>query len=226
MQRRLFLSGSAAAAMGLVGCGGGGAGGAAGSDLPAGLVATGLDQGELPAGPAQPVQPSAPSSGMPAKVLSCCYATWDTGRFRLTDIPMDFNVINVFHAKPNGTPVGGSWNNVGNGSFMFEHYGSVPVADIQACRARGQKVLLTVGGADAGFNFATAPRASNFVDSFREMSDRLGGVDGCDFNNFEAGIGTSATEMIWIGEQLKRRRTAPTSRSPRRRSPTRPKTWR
>jgi len=198
MQRRLFLSGSAAAALGLIGCGGGG-GGAGGTELPAGLVATNLTPNEL----SRPLQQGASSSAMPTKVLSCCYATWDTGRFRLTDIPMDFNVINVFHAKPDGAPVGGSWNNVGNGSFMFEHYAEVPVSDIQTCRARGQKVLLTVGGAGAGFNFADRSQSSNFVASFREMNDRLGGFDGCEFNTFEAGIGTSAAEMIWMATQLK-----------------------
>ena len=30
----------------------------------------------------------------------------------------------------------------------------------------------------------------------------MGGVDGVDFNNYEAGIGTSADEMIWIAQQL------------------------
>lgn len=197
MKRRLFLSGSAVTALGLVGCGGGGGGSAgAAGDLATGVSATGVS---ATTGPGQ----QALGSAMPARAMSTCYATWDTGRYALTDIPMDFNVINVFHAKPNGTPNGGNYNNVGDGSFMFEHYGEVPVADIQACRARGQKVALTVGGAHAGFNFDARWKSANFIASYREMYDRMGGFDGCEFNNFEANIGSSPAEMIWIAEQLK-----------------------
>jgi hypothetical protein len=35
------------------------------------------------------------------------------------------------------------------------------------------------------------------------MARQLGGVDGCDFNNFEANVGSSPAEMIWIAQQLK-----------------------
>jgi hypothetical protein len=35
------------------------------------------------------------------------------------------------------------------------------------------------------------------------MHDTVGGVDGCDFNNFEANIGSSAAEMVWMSQQLK-----------------------
>ncbi len=140
---------------------------------------------------------------LPAKVLACYYASWDTGTYRITDVPAEFNVIHLFHAKPDGNRVDGSWNNVGNGSFRFEHHGEVTSRQVQRCRARGQKVILTVGGQHAGFNFDTRTKSRNFVDSFRAMHHAFGGLDGCDFNNFEAGTGSSAAEMIWICRQLK-----------------------
>ena len=74
---------------------------------------------------------------------------------------------------------------------------------MQTCRQRGQKVILTVGGANNGFNFDDRTKSQNFVNSFRKMYAALGGVDGCDFNNFEADIGSSPTEMIWIAQQLR-----------------------
>jgi len=43
----------------------------------------------------------------------------------------------------------GNWNNVGNGAFEFEFYADVTAAQVQACRTRGQLVILTVGGAQA-----------------------------------------------------------------------------
>ena len=98
---------------------------------------------------------------------------------------MDFNVIYLFHAKPDG-PVPDT-NNTGNGSFKYEHLYNVTADQVQICRKRGQKVILTVGGANNGFNFDNRTKSQNFVNSFRTMYTTLGGVDGCDFNNFERG---------------------------------------
>ena len=143
------------------------------------------------------------TGSLPSKVLACYYTAFDTGGYRLTDIPSEFNVVHLFHAKPNALVSYDNWNNGGNGGFMFEHYNEVPATDVQACRGRGQKVILTVGGAKAGYNFDNRQKSQNFVASFQEMHDRLGGLDGCDFNNFEANIGSSPAEMIWISERLK-----------------------
>ncbi|KQT13278.1 hypothetical protein ASG30_20160 [Ramlibacter sp. Leaf400] len=136
-------------------------------------------------------------------MLACYYAAWDTRTYAISDVPGEFAVIYLFHAKPAGPRANGSWNNVGDGSFRFEHHAEVPSAQVQRCRARGQKVILTVGGERAGFNFDDRRKSRNFVDSFRGMHDRLGGVDGCDFNNFEAKVGSSPAEMVWIAQQLK-----------------------
>jgi chitinase len=182
MKRRLFLSGTAAAALGLVGCGGGGGGGGAAGATD---LATGVLTSTAPA--AAPA-----SSGLPAKILACYYTAFTTGGYRISDIPSEFNVIYLFHAKPNS-----------DGSFRFEHYDEVPAADVQACRQRGQKVILTVGGASNGFNFSNRQQSQAFVASFQDIANRLGGVDGCDFNNFEANVGSSPEEMIWISRQLK-----------------------
>lgn len=180
MKRRLFLSGAAATGLVLAGCGGGGGSGSN----------------------ALGVQVSSTDS-LPSKILGCYFTAFDTQGFRITDVPGDFNVIYLFHAKPDANVTNGNWNNQGDGSFRFEHYADVPAADVQACRARGQRVLLTVGGANAGFNFDNRTKSQNFVNSFRTMYDNLGGVDGCDFNNFEANIGSSPAEMVWIAQQLK-----------------------
>jgi chitinase len=194
MKRRLFLSGSAAAALTLVGCGGGG-GGSTAADAGAGAGASGNLATASTLGTT--------GAAFPDKILGCYYTAFDTQGLRLTDIPSDFNVIYLFHAKPAAHVTNGNWNNQGDGSFEFQHYADIPVADIQACRARGQKVILTVGGANAGYNFDNRAKSQNFVNSFKVMHDRLGGVDGCDFNNFEANIGSSPAEMIWISQQLK-----------------------
>lgn len=202
MRRRLLLkSGSAAAVMSaLAACGGGGGGG-----MDAG---TGLGADPTPSRGLAPVT-SATAVALPDKILACYYTTWDTSTYKLSHVPTEFNVLYLFHAKPNGKPVNGSYNNVGDGSFYFEHYDTVRADDIQFCRRRGQRVLLTVGGAGAGFAFTDRGQSQNFVASFQAMAQRLGGLDGVDFNNYEAAtlndgnVAAVATEMVWIAAQLK-----------------------
>jgi chitinase len=148
-------------------------------------------------------------AALPAKVLACYYTTWDTSRYALTDVPTDFNLIYLFHSKPLGTPVDGSYNNVADGSFYFEHYSTVTATQVQACRLRGQRVILTVGGASAGYAWDTRTKSRNFVASFHGMYARLGRVDGVDFNNYEATILNTSNlaavtaDMVWITQQLR-----------------------
>lgn len=212
MKRRLFLTGSAGAALGLVGCGGGGSGiadaaalGTTGTDA---ATLAGAAEGTEPStaqrAPAQPdtqqvqaesAQVSQSSSrALPARVLACYFTGWDTSR-KLTDVPLEFNVIYLFNAQNGGT-------NSGNGSWTWPFGRDVTPAQIQAVRQRGQKVILTVGGAGLGYNYSNRTQSTNCVNSIRAIIAGMGGVDGIDFNNYEAGIGTSATEMIWIARQL------------------------
>jgi chitinase len=207
MNRRLFLRSSSAslAAAALSACGGGG------DSTEAGL--RGPMEAALPEAAAAPSTAPDPAVGvsgaLPEKVLGCYYTTWDTGRHKITDVPAEFNLIFLFHAKPDGKPRGKDWNNVGNGAFYFEHYDDVPADSIQACRRRGQKVVLTVGGAHAGYAWDNRTKSRNFVESFKAMYARLGGFDGVDFNNYEASIlnarnvAAVTAEMIWIAGELK-----------------------
>ena len=115
-----------------------------------------------------------------------------------------YNLVYVFHAVPDGEPdSSGSHNNAGDGSFHFEQYWNLKPEQIQEIRTRGQLAILTVGGSSNGYNFTTRAKSQNFVDSFRTMYEDMGGVDGCDFNNFEAHIGSTPDEMIWIAQQLR-----------------------
>lgn len=129
---------------------------------------------------------------LPARINGTYFTLWGGGT-RITAVPTSFNLIYLFHAVP-----------AGNGAFRFEYGNAVNAAEIKQVQARGQRVVLTVGGANAGFNFTSRAQAQNFVDSFKAMNQQLGGtLDGCDFNNFEARIGSSPTEMTWISQQLK-----------------------
>ena len=131
---------------------------------------------------------------LPSRVVSTYSPLWSG--LRITSIPTSYNQIYLFHATPNAN---------GSGAFVFEYGNAVNSSEIQTVRSRGQRVVLTAGGANAGFNFQTRTQSQNFVNSIYAIVGELGQIDGIDFNNFEAGIAPSATEMIWIAGQLKAR---------------------
>ena len=196
MKRRLFLlSGSASAtALALSACGGGG-GGADGIDTtPTGSIVsdTRPPGSVLSETPTQPANQS--DSALASKLLGCYYTAWD-GSHAITSVPTDFNVIYLFNAQNGGT-------NTGDGSWHWPFASTVSAAQVQQVRKRGQKVVLTVGGAGLGYSYTNRTQSTRCVDSIRSIIDSLGGVDGVDFNNYEAGIGTSLGEMVWIAQQL------------------------
>ena len=130
----------------------------------------------------------------PSRVVGTYFTLWGGGS-RITSVPKEYNLIYLFHATP-----------AGGGAFRFEYGGAVNAADIKTCRDRGQRVVLTVGGANAGHNFRSRGESDAFVRSFIQIVDSLGGqIDGCDFNNFEAGIGSNPAEMVYISQELKKK---------------------
>ena len=165
----------------------------------------------------------------PAKVLGCYYQSYATSTYKITDVPLDFNVIYLFHCKP-GQSGGASlapyssthgYTNQGDGSWFFEHYAGVPAAAIQQCRNRGQKVILTLGGSGAAFIYAQDPAVSTAQrtaawNSIQTIITNLGGVDGLDFNNFEGrdpstlvnylnsgNANNFKANMLWIAQQAR-----------------------
>ena len=145
-----------------------------------------------PAPTPAPVQNVGGALPLPKRVIATYHTLWGSSNPRITSVPLDYNMIYLFHATPTST-----------GALNFAYGSSVTAAEIDQCQQRGQRVVLTIGGANAGFNYATRAQSDAFIASFKKLYDQLGGVDGCDFNNFEAFVGSSATEMVYIGQQLK-----------------------
>lgn len=141
----------------------------------------------------------APVDGFPTDVVAVYYESYyNILANHIDTIPANiFNVIYVFTAAP----VSGAGN---EGKYANANIGqpNCTAAKIQICRNRGQKVILTVGGAGLAFSYQNRTQSQNFITSFQAMYTTAGGVDGCDFNNFEV-IASNATEMAWIGSRLK-----------------------
>jgi chitinase len=129
---------------------------------------------------------------LPPKVVGTYFQLY-TGGIRITAVPASYNLIYLFQADRGS-----------GGAYQFGNGNAVSAAEIATCRGRGQRVVLTIGGANAGFNYQTRAQSQALVDSIKKMVTQLGGeLDGADFNNFEANIGSSPAEMTWIAQQLK-----------------------
>lgn len=127
-----------------------------------------------------------------SKIIAGYYPNWIQPAPKLSQISTNYNLLYIFHAVPDG--LGGVRFDPPYEGFFF---------DIQVTRKQGTKVLLTVGGANAGFQLTTRQQSTLFLESLKSLLSLLGQLDGIDFNNFEGGIVPNATEMIYIAKQLK-----------------------
>jgi chitinase len=127
----------------------------------------------------------------PSKVLAVYWTGWNQGG-AMTNVDTDYNVIYPFAAT----------RAVGTANLRWD-YGQI--SGLQACRARGQKVCLSTGGAGQGISFNSRTISQQFVTSFIQLAESLGGVDGCDYNTFEAEAAPNLPEYQWISAQLRQR---------------------
>jgi hypothetical protein len=141
--------------------------------------------------PAPP--PPVTADGWPTKVLAAYYVGWDQ-TVNIRNISQDFNVLYLFNAH----------FDAGNGAANWPWPGFPANSDIQACRQRGQKVILSVGGSGFNFPFITRTQSQNFVNSIVTISSSFGGLDGVDFNNYEGDTRMLASELVWICGELRR----------------------
>lgn len=144
---------------------------------------------------------------LPTNPIGLYWPYWNPIR-RLVDFPTTHNVIFLFHA----TPVGGTPGTTGAVTLNKPtgDPGTFYNADIATCKARGQRIILTVGGAGAQTTINTQARADAFIQSIKDINVGLGGsgttcaFSGLDWNNFEgASVAGSAQWMTYASQQLK-----------------------
>lgn len=149
------------------------------------------------------------SSKLPANPVGLYWAYWSPFK-RLVDWSTTYNIIFLFHAYPaGGEAVGGNTGAVS----LRKPTGTIGTnlnADIATCRARGQRIILSIGGAGGQTYIQTKVRADAFIASVKTINDGLGGsgttaaIDGIDWNNFEGtSIAGSGTWQTYAGQQLK-----------------------
>ncbi|MCW7538784.1 glycosyl hydrolase family 18 protein [Aquabacterium sp. A7-Y] len=150
--------------------------------------------------------PPQPPTGLPSQVLAGYWPYWPQAPVRIRDIHPNYNLVYLFHARPEGGAPGTTgalvWSPPGDGRGAATNF----VSDIQYARTvQGRKIILSVGGAGHGMSFPNRAKSQAFVDSVVALYHRFGGFDGLDWNTFEADQAPDTAEMIWISLELKRR---------------------
>ncbi|AEG94424.1 phage tail fiber protein [Ramlibacter tataouinensis] len=164
-----------------------------------------LNVGSTPAPYVRTGESEAPPAATtwPAKLFGAyyeAYHAWQAAPYpQITTMPyQQYNLLYVFNCRFNS-----------DGSVVYPFYNEVTAAEIQQCRQRGQKIMLTIGGAGHPFVYQTRAQSQAAVDSLKTIINNLGGMDGLDFNNFESGVVTSSNytaffnECRYIAEQLR-----------------------
>lgn len=151
--------------------------------------------------PSSSVSPSSIPSGLPDTPVALYWVYW-APIYRLVNLPQAYNIITLFHAPGTG---GGNVN-------LIKPSGTIGTnlnADIVTCRARGQKILVSIGGAGGAVGLTSQATADTLVASIKSMNLGLGSgtgqtanFDGIDFNNFEGG-GSDPVWMTYVALRLK-----------------------
>lgn len=151
--------------------------------------------------------PSASLAGaMPEHIVAGYYPNWPDAPPRLRDVNRHYNMLYLFAAQPVGGAPGSTgavfWRPPGNGRGAAASF----KADLQyARRAQGRKIMLSVGGDGNGMSFPNRAKSRVFLASVIQLIEQFGGIDGLDWNTFQAAQAPDTAEMIWISLELKRR---------------------
>jgi chitinase len=141
------------------------------------------------------------SGGLPAHVLMGYWQDFTNGATPLTlaDVPTSYNLVAVAFGAATGTPGQVSFSldstlSSDLGGYTQQQF----INDIATLQARGQKVILSVGGADGAISVDDAASASAFASSVYSLIKQYGfnGVD-VDLEN-----GVDPTYMASALEQL------------------------
>jgi hypothetical protein len=133
---------------------------------------------------------SAPMA-LPSKVLAIYHMMWsNSGSPQLRNLPAQTNVVNLAFLQGDPPSLVG-WGSQNQASF---------VADAKALRARGVRIVASVGGGGGYVNIASRER---FVAGVMALNAQLP-LDGLDWDL--EGTAMGAADVVWISKRLKQLR--------------------
>ncbi len=131
---------------------------------------------------------------LPAHVLTGYWHNFDNGArcLRISEVPTSYDIIAVSFADATGTP--GAVNFTLDSGLVAKLGGYTEaqfIADIATVKARGQHVIISVGGQNGTVSVTNSAAATNFANSINNLMNKYGfeGVD-IDLEN-----GVNATYM-------------------------------
>ena len=121
-------------------------------------------------------------SPLPKHLLAGYWQDFDNGAkvLRISDVPTTYNLIIVAFANATGTPGAVSFDiDSGLASALGGYTQAQFIADIATVKARGQHVILSVGGQNGAISVSDSSSASNFASSVNSIMAQYGfeGVD-------------------------------------------------
>jgi chitinase len=141
--------------------------------------------GESPqSSPVQATTQSSGGGGLPAHILTGYWQDFTNGATPLTlaQVPSEYNVVAVAFGTATGTPGQVAFGlDPGLSSALGGYTDAQFTGDIQTLHARGQKVILSVGGANGTMSVNDSASAANFANSVYSLMQQYG-FDGVDID--------------------------------------------
>ncbi len=126
---------------------------------------------------------------LPAKVTALYHMMWsNSGSPQLRNTPAQVNVVNLSFLRGSGVPRLPGWASQSQASF---------VADAKLLRARGVRIVASVGGEGSDVNLANREA---FVQGVMNLNAQIP-LDGLDWDIEGAAMGSS--DVVWISKRLK-----------------------
>jgi hypothetical protein len=139
------------------------------------------------------------ADGFPPKINYAFWTAYDTTS--LLNVSQNFNVIGLFNFRNGGNGLGG-----GAASWPWGA-GTPSPGDVASVVARGQKVIVIIGGYGNTFFYQTQQESDALLASLTPFINGLGGaaaISGVEFNNWTGDpVGDYATQLIYIAGKLK-----------------------
>jgi chitinase len=135
------------------------------------------------------------SSGLPKHVLAGYWQDFTNGAtaLKLSSVPTTYNLVDVAFATADSSNDGGVTYSVDSGlsSALGGYTAAQFTSDIATLHSRGQKVILSVGGANGTISISSSSAASAFANSVYSLMKQYG-FDGVDID-LENGLNVTYT---------------------------------
>lgn len=132
---------------------------------------------------------STTQTNLPAHILTGYWQNFDNGAkcLKISDVPTSYNIIAVAFADATSTPGAVTFTlDSGLSSKLGGYTEQQFIQDIATVKARGQKVIISVGGERGAVSVASDAAAANFANSVYALMTKYG-FDGVDID-LENGI--------------------------------------